>query len=341
MKILFCHKDIGTPNLGGVSTLYKNLALGLKNLGHNIFIITSRNSENIGKNINRIIVPYFDNKIKYSKALVKEVYKIKPDIAECSNWGFELLYFLKKRKSKDCKTKVIIRCDPSAETLFGNDGIVFSNYEKEILDLADFRIAVSDFSKKDNEKRYNKVIEEVILNGVDLNKFNIIENNSRDGVIWIGKETEMKGFDLLEKTIKENRDIKFKLVMGKSPKNTNSTIFKYSNVEVFNNLTDEELIFLLNTSKILLSTSRWEGFGLIFLEAMACGLKILAPDSLEVAHEFVHDKRFFYNNIESLKNILHSDYFDSNIEKYCRNIASDFSWQKNIDRTVDIYNSLL
>jgi glycosyltransferase involved in cell wall biosynthesis len=73
------------------------------------------------------------------------------------------------------------------------------------------------------------------------------------------------------------------LIMGDGPQRHHlaqkvSTLKLDTQVRFMGNVTDEEKFQLLSLSDFFLSTAMHEGFGLIFLEAMECGLPIISYD---------------------------------------------------------------
>ena len=107
-------------------------------------------------------------------------------------------------------------------------------------------------------------------------------NYTSKNIIAVGRLSEAKGFDMLIKAFsivnKEKRDWTLKIV-GDGPEKMNliKIIEKYNlkdNVFLVgpsNNVKDHYL-----ESSIFISSSRWEGFGLVVIEAMECGLPVIA-----------------------------------------------------------------
>jgi glycosyltransferase involved in cell wall biosynthesis len=155
-------------------------------------------------------------------------------------------------------------------------------------------IAVSWAVKQDIVRRYRYSSDkvEVIYNGIDWDKFfkPIIGSNLSNPVqsTWrlgaIGRLTEQKGFDILIKALaKLPQDISWQCsIAGTGPQADylNSLIIKFG-------LSDKiKLIGLqadvprfLNSLDWLIVPSRWEGLGLVILEAGAAGVPVLASQA--------------------------------------------------------------
>ncbi len=154
-------------------------------------------------------------------------------------------------------------------------------------------IAVSQAVKQDVIRRYhyspNKV--EVIYNGVDLDKFfrPIAKPNtaSQNQFLWrlgaIGRLTKQKGFDLLIKALARlPKEINWQcFIAGTGPQADylNSLITRFS-------LSDKIKLVGLQTDipqflaglDWLIVPSRWEGLGLVALEAGAAGVPVVASE---------------------------------------------------------------
>lgn len=74
-----------------------------------------------------------------------------------------------------------------------------------------------------------------------------------------------------------------------------------------NNVTDEYMSQLYNSSDVFVLATRGEGFGIPFLEAMACGLPVVAPD-LGGHTDFVNSQNAFLVHSELKKVMPHSVY---------------------------------
>jgi len=135
----------------------------------------------------------------------------------------------------------------------------------------------------------NKAIEQginpnkiAVIPGIVDNKFTQKNLKKKYDVIGIFRVCHHKGIDLFLQIVKENPQLKFCLVGRYMPEEEavwSKEIAKLRNLEYFGFVPDKELVNLFNMSKIFLTCSRKEGFGLTAVEAMACGLPVVSSDT--------------------------------------------------------------
>jgi len=152
-------------------------------------------------------------------------------------------------------------------------------------------IAVSKAVKQDIIRRYHYSPQkiEVIYNGVDLDKFfKPIDRShlaSQSQPVWrlgaIGRLTKQKGFDVLIKALAAlPKEINWQCsIAGSGPQasHLNSLITKFglSNQIKLVGLQTDVPKFLAGLD-LLVAPSRWEGLGLVILEAGAAGVPVVA-----------------------------------------------------------------
>jgi len=122
-------------------------------------------------------------------------------------------------------------------------------------------------------------------NGVDTNVFKPLRVPREKGKIFSwGLMYYRKGFHLLIRALRRvvNEHPTAKLILaGEGPEKTKlqklSKDLGLSNKVTFlPKLSDDELVYEINTSQIVVIPSLWEGFGLTVLEAMACRKAVIA-----------------------------------------------------------------
>lgn len=107
-------------------------------------------------------------------------------------------------------------------------------------------------------------------------------------LVWVGKATKMKGWDQLERLAPRLTGMATLLiVLGHGQVHYPVTIGKQPHVRVLQDLDDRDLPGVYTAADWLVSTSRWEGFGLAIAEALACGTPALLPAGLGVADEIL------------------------------------------------------
>jgi len=97
---------------------------------------------------------------------------------------------------------------------------------------------------------------------------NLIKKLPKKYVLFLGQDRHYKGFDKLEKIILLNLNINFVCV-------TNYTFnFKSKNLKLFNNVNEDEKIYLMKNSFLLINTSdsKAESFGFSILESLSLGI---------------------------------------------------------------------
>lgn len=112
-------------------------------------------------------------------------------------------------------------------------------------------------------------------------------------------------------------------------------------------VSDQEMPLLYNAAEILLYPSLYEGFGLPILEAMACGIPVITSDSgamLEIAGQgnalFVNPEDVI-NIKKSLKDLIDNSKLKTELIDKGLKRAAEFSWDKTVQETVDLYKKLI
>jgi len=179
---------------------------------------------------------------------------------------------------------------------------------RKILAAAEKNIAVSFEQRKRITSIINNKLPsntEVVYNGVDTNLFRptklsakIIPDLEKSiRIISVGNLIHRKGFDILVDTVAKLKSlhvsVKFTII-GEGPERLSlMKQIEYHNCqeniilkgEILNNNLPEEL----RENDIFVLATRSETFGIVFLEAIACGLPVIAP-KIKPLTEFINDK---------------------------------------------------
>lgn len=220
--------------------------------------------------------------------------------------------------------------------------------------------AVDEFVKKGAVKRGEMI---PLANGINISKFrynNIFYKKIRELhqlehdsflIVSVGSLREAKGFDLAIKSaefLKKNHKIKFKwLIIGAGPLrgdleelvNTSSLQDVVSFVGNKNNINE-----YYSASDLFVSTSRWEGFGLVIAEAIANELPVVSTET-SGAKEIIFDKRYLckIGDVKDLSSNVVNALSMTKLEreKYIKNnrnyVLDNYSIDKYCDNWRELY----
>lgn len=303
------HTDGHRPKEGGVSYFVHRLANQLVRAGHNV-VVFSLDTAPEGANYRVVRLPlpkFFLNRFLRSFIL--------PFYLNLVNFrGFDVLHihgddhFFWARRVPTVRTfhGSALAEAISAVTLKRK---IFQRilYPLEVLSsmLADVSVGVSQSTKK-----YLLFMDTVIPNGVDLTSFRYnlhIHKSINPSILFVG---ELKGrkrgqllLDLFEKRVlRAFPNAELWMVSDKGGKT--------KNVRWFDVLSEQELVALYQKAWIFCMPSTYEGFGIPYIESMACGTPIVATPN-EGATEvldggkygfFVADQNLCTKIIELLEN---------------------------------------
>jgi glycosyltransferase involved in cell wall biosynthesis len=370
MKIALIYPSF-FPTTGGIETYTKHLAEQMTMLGHKVAIFTSEplyheispnRYEINGKEYEVYYLhtrKFFGYKIP-TKEAIKSITKFAPDIIHinsphpyCTITALAL-----------CKTHPIIA------TYHGH--ATPKSFVKKIGVLADrllYRtfceniIVTSEYYKKRVTAfcPQNKI--KVIPPGVDQTylkkdpsrqtaraRFNIPKNEKV--ILFVGgmdKAHYYKGIPTLLKCARRTPDYNYILVGEGSEKHKFIKMaekLKLKNVTFAKNvsLTDLHAYYRAADVLTLPSTSNAEGFGLVLLEAMACGTPVITTDKVGSASLLQKNKTAIIvksNNAKSLKtgiiSVLTNKKLRENLIKNGTNLAKTMNWSKTTAATIKLY----
>lgn len=227
-------------------------------------------------------------------------------------------------------------------------------------------IAVSEFTKKEIEKYYHISSKKVIAiyNGVDFELFNkkITQtkleeirkkyNLPEKFLLYIGTLQPRKNIPVVIEALK---DLDLALVLAGNRKAHNfdpkidDTIKKndLSEKVIFPGWIDEEdKPALLQMAAYFVSPSLYEGFGITVIEAMAAGVPVVCSN-IPVLREIGSDAALFCDPknsqefAENISKILTDENLRNNLIKKGIEIAKNYTWQKNAQKTLAVYKSLV
>jgi glycosyltransferase involved in cell wall biosynthesis len=116
-------------------------------------------------------------------------------------------------------------------------------------------------------------------------------------------------------------------------------------VTCLRSISNEELVLLYNAASLFVFPSLYEGFGLPPLEAMACGLPILASNNSSIP-EIVSDAALLFDaqDVEGMSDTIRRALTDDTLRKtlITKGIerATTFSWDKCARETVEVYKAI-
>lgn len=193
------------------------------------------------------------------------------------------------------------------------------DYYNYIIETARSLIAVSKKQKNiilNNFGNYSSKKIKIIYNGVDLKQFkhnkgySLSHNYDKVNIVSVGNLIKGKRFDLLIRAISKlnNQKIKYYLtIIGdglekKSLLNLTNNLNAKSYIKLIGPVVNEKLNIELSKHDIFSLTTREETFGIVFLEAMACGLPVVAPRIKPLTEFIDEDAGVFFTKytIESI-----------------------------------------
>jgi glycosyltransferase involved in cell wall biosynthesis len=234
---------------------------------------------------------------------------------------------------------------------------------KQISKYSSQHITISYHSKSKLKEKYDVSPNKVIYHGIDLSKY-VYDKKKRInmrqelgisektivllfvGILYTHKNA-VRIVDIMPKILEVNKDVKLLIVgRGEEYYNILNRIEKLNlNSNVIIKKYVEDIVGVYCCSDIFVFPSVNEGFGLVFLEAMACGLPIVTSN-VSAVPEIVNEAGIMCNpnNEEELLEALLLLIKDKT--QFCKlknkglQRVKDFTWENAANQYYEIYKSL-
>ncbi len=341
MKILITSTHI-PPFCGGAEQIAWESAVCFTKKGHEVTILTLGNkNDEIREGIN---IKYLSKKpfltIYYSlftKNLKTKINSEEFDIIQhhmLLPWGFIL---------RNEKTKKVITCH--GEDIILKE-VIRKLFTKKALMKTDKIICISKYMQNVLKENYG-LGSRLIYNGINLDLFkkNINKKKETNLVLYVGRLILRKGIKELSEVAKELKDVNFEII-GTGP--LNKYFVELSNVNIKGFIDKKDIVKEYNRATIAVFPSHFEPFGLVALEAMACGCPIIVTKKTGF-QEFVKNNQegvlINPKNIKQLKTNITRLLSDKNKQdKLSKNgieKAKEFSINSMSEKYLVLYSEIL
>ena len=201
----------------------------------------------------------------------------------------------------------------------------------------------------------------IVNNPIDTAKYCLIDKNKarrRIGLsdetpilLFVGKLNKAKGiYTLLEavKLLKEKEKKSKLIIIGDGPERKGVQDFVLKNtlqnmIRLEGRKEPFELLYYYNAADLFVMPSLSESFGIVFIEAMACGVPAIGTDI--ISEEVIPSENFGFRVplndskalADTIERALNKKWDNSVIIQYARS----FSWEKKITEYEEIYKNVL
>jgi len=234
-------------------------------------------------------------------------------------------------------------------------GIFGKLVENLMVNLTDKIITVSCKTKNDLNKIKSSEKAVIIPNGIDFKEITEINPSiEKSDVIFAGRLIKEKNTDLLLRALvqvkKSLPNIKC-FIIGDGPEKRNLEILRddlhlRGNVEFLGFLEDQSLISHLKSSLVFALPSTREGFGMVVLEANACGLPVVVINHpMNASKDLVKDDitgfiaEFSEDSLSD--KILDGINGKCSMEDSCIDFARGYDWDEIVTDLEDFYREVL
>jgi len=153
---------------------------------------------------------------------------------------------------------------------------IYSHYEKLASRNATKTVSNSHFTRENVLKHYG-VDSTVIHNAIDTNTIKPVKNArqklglpaNKKIAIFVGRPDHTKGFDIVEGIASKFKETLFLCVLP-FPRKTNQ-----KNMRIFSNIPHKDLAKFYSAADVCINPSRFDGFGYVPLEALACNTPVI------------------------------------------------------------------
>ncbi len=292
---------------------------------------------------------------------------------------FDLVHFHEMRNyftpviSKLCRQYKVPYVVTPHGTLYPRGVSVFKKklfdalYGKRILENAAMVIALAEMEKRELQQMFSLPPEKIkiVPNGVNLEQFRGmpprgmlrkkfgIKSNAKV-VLFLSRINKMKGLDLLIKAFALLRQRSAVLVVAGNFEGSEKrypdeikklvSILGLQNRIIFTGpVSGKDRLAAYGAADIFVLPSRYEPFGLVLLEAMACSLPVITTEKCGIAPVLESEKAAVVVPFDEKQLALAIDKLladGSTREKLVENgkkLAEQFSWKKNVDAMEGVY----
>lgn len=224
----------------------------------------------------------------------------------------------------------------------GKAGFFGKCIESAVCRMRANHIAVSELTRRELEIRGVK--SAVVPNGIDFEFIRKVEPAEFEtDVIFAGRLIKEKNLRVLIEALK-NTDLTC-LIVGNGPERTSllelTKKYRIEDRVFFRDFTDyTTLISLMKASKVFVLPSRREGFGIVALEANACGLPVVTVrHKMNAAGYLVRDTGFMssLSPADLAEKISMAIKKKKSIKKRCLENAKKYDWERIVERLEEIY----
>ncbi len=227
--------------------------------------------------------------------------------------------------------------------------LLASFLEKDLMPLVYRKvkfITVSNSSKQAMEKiGIGKAGIEIVHNGVNLNEFVVGDKSTRPMVLYLGRLRAYKSIDVLIRAFKKvlEKNKKAFLVIaggGDAEKYLKSLAkemgFKSEQIIFMGRVSDEERVKLMQSAWVLVNPSLAEGWGVVVIEANACGTAVIASNVSGLRDSVKDSESGYlvpYGNVdgfaEKILYVIENKEYRDKMSVAARKWAENFNWEKS------------
>ncbi|MBR0471562.1 MAG: glycosyltransferase family 4 protein [Methanosphaera sp.] len=278
------------------------------------------------------------------------------DIVDCQGFPYFSCYTSKLKNRKNLVITVHEVWNDYWYEYLGKLGLFGKIIEKGIFHLTKNIICVSQLTYENMLKNKTPDNATIIANGVDTNEITFINPHPEySDVIFAGRLIPEKHVDLIinaiSKVVSVHPRVKCKII-GNGPseaylKQLTADLNIENNV-IFEDFCEkqDELYSKIKSSSALILPSKREGFGIIVIEANACGVPVITLDyPMNAAKDLIREDNGWLvdDNPEELANLICriiDDGVSNQQRKLCRNYAKEYDWNHIASLTEKYYYSI-
>jgi glycosyltransferase involved in cell wall biosynthesis len=294
--------------------------------------------------------------VVFAGKLLPELIKEGFDVVDCQEFPY-FPCFTAKFHSLLRKSQLVITWHEVWDKYWfyylGKKGLFGWVVERLTSKLASENIAVSEKTRKDLEKVGVKNVR-VIPNGIDLKKIEGVKPSEEESdVIFVGRLIKDKNVDILIQAISlikmEMPDIRCVIVGDGPEKGRLIKLAKELGVEDNVKFTGflenyDDVIAYMKSSKVFVLPSTREGFGIVALEANACGLPVVTVNHEgNAVCDFINCENGFICKLSAediAENILVGVETGKVVRKKCIENAMRYDWDIIVDIVESFYKEV-